>query len=151
MTMAVELILLDNVESLGMIGEKVKVADGYARNYLLPRGLASPLTEEALRLIEARKIKLQQEYETRLEAARELAKRIDETSITIAMEANEQEKLYGSVGPQQIVEALLEENISIKRECVVLPEPLRELGIYNLELNLTPEVRAVLKVWVVKV
>ncbi len=148
--MAVELILLENVDSLGNIGEKVRVADGYARNFLLPRNLASPVTKEALDRIEARKRQLQKEYENQLAAARDLAKKIGSMSVTIPMEANEQDKLYGSVGPQRIADALAQEGVEIKRDCVILEEPIHELGIYSVDIKLRPEVETKLKVWVFK-
>ncbi len=148
--MSVELILLENVDNLGAVGETIRVADGYARNYLLPRRLAAPISKQVLQQIEAKKLKLQQEYEQNQAAARDLGERLEKMSVTIAMEANEQDKLYGSVSPQQIVEALAEEKIKLDRHCVALAEPLRELGVYNVDLQLTPEVRTSLKVWVVK-
>ncbi len=149
--MAVELVLLEKVDSLGDIGEVVKVAPGYARNYLLPQKLAAPVTEQALQRIEARKAKLQQEHEQRLESLRKLAEQLEKTSITIAVEANEQEKLYGSVTEQQVVEALAGNDLQIEREWVAIEEPIRELGVYSVEVNLAPEIKASLKVWVVRV
>ncbi len=148
--MSVELILLENIDNLGVIGEKVRVAEGYARNYLLPRSLAAPMTKEILEKIESRKKKLRKEYENQLAAARDLAQRIEKTSITIPMEANEQDKLYGSVGPQQVVDALAGGGIEIDRSCVVIDEPIQELGIYNVDIKLRSEVETKLKVWVVK-
>ncbi len=149
--MAVELVLLEKVDSLGDIGEVVRVAPGYARNYLLPQKLAAPVTEQVLKQIEARKAKLQQEHEQRLESLRQLAEQIGKTSITIAVEANEQEKLYGSVSEQQVVEAMAGNDLQIEREWVAIEEPIRELGVYNIEINVAPEIKASLKVWVVRV
>jgi large subunit ribosomal protein L9 len=148
--MAVELILLEKVENLGEIGDTVRVAEGYARNYLLPRELAAKLTPQALKKLEIRKQQLEQEYQENLGAARSLAERLGSESVTIPVEANEQDKLYGSITAQQIVDALAEKDITIDRDDVVIAEPIRELGVYTVDLNLMPEVKAQLKVWIVR-
>jgi large subunit ribosomal protein L9 len=148
--MAVELILLEKVENLGEIGDTVRVAEGYARNYLLPRELAAKLTPQALKKLEIRKQQLEQEYQENLGAARSLAERLASESVTIPVEANEQEKLYGSITAQQIVDALAEKSITIDRDDVVIVDPIRELGVYTVDLNLMPEVQAQLKVWIVR-
>lgn len=149
--MAVELILLDNVDSLGKIGDKIRVADGYARNFLLPRKLAAPVSKQALQQIEAKKLQMQKKYEENIGAAKDLAKRIADTSVTIAMEATEEEKLYGSVTSQHIADALKKESeIEIDRHCILIEEPIRELGVFNVPVRLVPEVETTLKVWVVK-
>ena len=148
--MAVELILLEKVENLGEIGDTVRVAEGYARNYLLPRELAAKVTPQALKKLEARKQQLEQEYQENLGAARSLAERLASESVTIPVEANEQDKLYGSITAQQIVDALAEKEITIDRDDVVIADPIRELGVYTVDLSLMPEVLAQLKVWVVR-
>jgi large subunit ribosomal protein L9 len=148
--MAVELILLEKIEDLGEIGDTVRVAEGYARNYLLPRELAAKLTPQALKKLEIRKQQLEQEYQENLGAARSLAERLASESVTIPVEANEQEKLYGSITAQQIVDALAEKSITIDRDDVVIVDPIRELGVYTVDLNLMPEVQAQLKVWIVR-
>ncbi len=148
--MSMELILLDDVRDLGVIGDRVKVADGFARNYLLPRSLAAPITKAALRRLEAKKLALQQEHEQRLSVARSMAEKICKESVTIPMEATEDEKLYGSVTGQQIVDALAEKGLQIDRHEVLLAEPIRALGVYTVEIRLHDEVNAAVKVWVVK-
>jgi len=149
--MAVELILLEGVSHLGSIGDKVKVADGYARNYLLPRNLATPVTKQALQQIEAKKTRMQQEYEASLSELKELAAKIQDLSVTIPMEANEQERLYGAVTSQQVVDTLAKEHgIKIDRQSVALENPIRELGVFEVPIRLASEVETSLKVWVVK-
>jgi large subunit ribosomal protein L9 len=148
--MAVELILMSNVEDLGRIGDTVRVADGYARNYLVPRGLASKMTAGTRRQLEAKKKRLDEEYARDVEASRELAERIAENSVNIPVQASEDEKLYGSVTAQQIADALQEMELDIHRRQVALAEPIRELGVYPVEIHLHPEVTATVKVWVVK-
>lgn len=148
--MPVELILLDDVVGLGAIGDTVRVADGYARNYLLPRNLAAQVTAENLRRLEAKKRALQKEYEQRVSIARSVAERIGRESVTIPVEATEDDKLYGSVSRQQIADALAVQGIEIEREAVMMDEPIRELGVYTLDIHLHPEVQTTLKVWVVR-
>lgn len=145
-----ELILLENVDNLGRLGEVVRVADGYARNYLVPRGLAAKSTPGALRQLEAKKKQLQLQYEQDIKDAQILAEMIEKASVTIPVQAGEDEKLYGSVGAKQITDALGEMNINIDRRCVNLPEPIRQLGMYNVDIQLHEEVGATLKVWVVR-
>lgn len=148
--MATELILLEDVKNLGQMGEKVSVASGYARNFLLPRNLAAPVTPQALQALEAKKEKLQQEHEKRLAVAQSMAEKISQASITIPVEATEDEKLYGSISGAQLASALAENGIELEPECFLLEEPIRQLGVYNVDVHLHPEVKTSLKVWIVK-
>lgn len=149
--MATELILIQNVEHLGQVGDIVKVADGYARNFLLPRGFAQPVTKSALRKVEAIKLKLQAEYEENVNIAKALAAKIGETSVTISMEANEDEKLFGSVTSRMIAdEVKAQSGIEVETSCIMLDEPIRTLGRFTVEVALLPEVSTELKVWVIK-
>ena len=148
--MAVDLILVEDVEGLGRMGEQVQVSNGYARNYLLPKRYAAPMTTANERRLEAKKLRLQKEHEERVEVAQAMADRISAISITIPVEASDTDKLYGSVAAAQIVAALQEEGIEVDRDTVVLAEPIRELGVYTVELQLHTTVQASLKVWVVR-
>lgn len=148
--MAVELILLEDVDGLGSIGDLVRVADGYARNYLFPKKLAASRTTANLRRLEAKKLRMQQEHAERVAVAQAMADKIAKTSVTIPVEAGENDKLYGSVTQHQITEALLAEGITIDRHAVILDEPIKELGVYTVEVRLHEEVQTTLKVWVVR-
>jgi large subunit ribosomal protein L9 len=148
--MALELILLEDVEDLGKAGDKVNVTPGYARNYLIPRGLAEKLTPGALRQIEARKDRIEAHRKEEFEVAQALATKIAETEITISMQAGEDEKLFGSVTTNMIAEALKKEDISIEHRRIKLAEPLRELGVFNVEMKLHSDVMATAKVWIVR-
>lgn len=148
--MAVELILLEDVDNLGTLGEQVRVADGYARNYLLPRKLAAPVTKANLRALEARKLEMQKEYEERVAVAEAMADKISKTSVTLTVEAGENDKLYGSVGDVQIAQALAEQGVDVERHAIALEEPIRELGVYTVDVALHDEVKTSLKVWVVR-
>jgi len=148
--MSVELILLEDVKSLGNLGDRVRVADGYARNYLLPRKLAAPVTAQALRELEARKLALQKEHARRVAVAQAMAEKISRASLTLPMEATEDDKLYGSVTEQHIVEALAENGIQIDRGDIRMEDHIRQLGVYNIDIQLHDEVRTAVKVWVIR-
>jgi len=148
--MAIDLILLEDVENLGSIGDHVTVANGYARNFLIPRRKGAPATKATLRVLEARKVGLQKEYQECFAVAESLAARINQESVTIPVQATEDDKLYGSVAAQQIIESLAEKGIELQSDTVVLEEPIQELGVYNVDIRLHDDVQAALKVWVVR-
>ncbi len=148
--MAQELILMENVPSLGRIGDVVRVADGYARNFLMPRKLAAKATPGALRQLEARKAQLEAEYSQQVEAAQGMAEELNKASVTIPVQAGDDEKLYGSVSNKQIADALAEMNIHIDRRKIALVDPIRQLGVYSVDVLLHEEVTAAVKVWVVR-
>jgi large subunit ribosomal protein L9 len=148
--MAVELILIEDVENLGRVGDRVRVVDGYARNYLLPRKLAAPVSAATLRRLESRKLQLQKEHEERLAVAQAMADKIGKLSVSLTVEAGENDKLYGSVSAPQIAEALAVQGIEVDRAAILLPEPIRELGVYNVDIKLHDELQVSLKVWVVR-
>ena len=148
--MAKELILLDDVKDLGKIGEIVKVADGYARNYLIPKKLAQPVSKGALRQVEARKIKLQKEHEERVAIAKAVAEKLAALSVVIPMKVGENDQLFGSVSAQMIVDAVKAQGIEIEKNEVVLEENLRALGEYTVNVKLNAEVTGTVKVNVTK-
>ncbi len=148
--MAPELILLEDVEDLGDAGDKVNVAPGYARNYLLPRNLAQKVTPGALRVIEARKDRINAKRKEEHDKAMTLAEKISSTELTIPMQAGDDEKLFGSVNAIIIRDALAVEGIEIESRRVVLEEPIRELGMFHVQIKLPHDVPASLKVWVVR-
>lgn len=148
--MDIELVLMEDVASLGEIGDLVRVRRGYARNYLIPRGLASKSSAAALRQIETKKARIKAEDDKLLAEAQVLGEKIGQTSATIAVQATDDDKLYGSVTAHQISSALTDMDIHVDRQKIALLEPIRELGVYSVEVHLHPEVAATLKVWVVK-
>ncbi|MBR6471629.1 MAG: 50S ribosomal protein L9 [Victivallales bacterium] len=148
--MAKELILLDDVKDLGKIGEVVKVADGYARNYLIPKKLAQPVSKGALRQVEARKLKLQKEHEERVAIAKAVAEKLAQLTVTIPMKVGENDQLFGSVSAQMIAEAVKAQGIEIDKNEVVLEENLRTLGDYTVNVKLNAEVTGTVKVQVTK-
>ena len=145
-----KLILTKNIEKLGKIGDTIEVKDGYARNYLLPRALALKATSANLKIIEKTKQRQQVKLGKIKQQAQEMAKRLASVSCTITMPAGEDDKLFGAVTAQDIVEALKQEGITIDKKNIALNQPMHRLGIYNVEVRLHPEVSQELKVWVIK-
>ncbi len=145
-----KLVLRANVERLGRAGEIVEVADGYASNYLLPRRLAMPATRENQKQIEAEKKRTAVREAVRIAELSELAGMVEGKSVTISVKATEDNKLYGSVGAKEIAAALeAEHDLAVDPAHVMLDAPFKELGVYDVRLEFTPESRAALKVWVV--
>ena len=148
--MAIEVLLMADVAELGSEGDVVKVADGYARNYLLPRKLAEPLTERARqRLDKIRQLRAAGMAEA-LAAARVKAGELKNVSCTIAVKASEDQKLYGSVSSADIVEALTAQGVQLDRHMLVLDQPIKELGVFDVPVRFHPDVEATIKVWVVQ-
>jgi large subunit ribosomal protein L9 len=148
--MATEVLLMAAVDGLGKEGDVVSVADGYARNYLLPRELAAPVTEATRRRLVKLQAEREKEHAASLADAQALAKQVSAASCTVAVKMGEGEQLYGSVTESDIVEALKGQNIEIDRHQVLLNEAIKELGTYDVPVRLHPEVEATVKVWVVE-
>lgn len=144
-----ELLLIQSVDHLGKQGEVVEVKRGYAMNYLLPQGLATVATDHHKRMVEKHKAKLLQIQHERLAGLRQLADRISAQSVTIEANANDEGHLYGSVGASEIVRALKQQEVTVTPDQVRLKGPLKELGLYTVEVHLGQEIEAQLKVWVV--
>jgi large subunit ribosomal protein L9 len=148
--MATEVLLMRNVEGLGNEGDVVKVADGYARNYLLPGKLAAPVTAGTRRQLEKMQAEREAEAKQKIETARNMANVLQTVSCTIPVKVGEGEKLFGSVTTGDIAEALRGQSLEIDRHLIALDEPIRELGVYDVPVKLHPEVNAKVKVWVVE-
>ncbi|MCM8796757.1 MAG: 50S ribosomal protein L9 [Candidatus Omnitrophica bacterium] len=145
-----EVILNQDVPKLGKAGTVVKVKDGFARNFLLPNKLAVPVTPANMKMLEEKRIKKERELAKLKQDSEALKQRLDGLSITITASTNEEEKLYGSITQQDIISALKDEGIELDKSMVILDEPIKSLGIYNIPIKLYPDVIAHLKVWVVK-
>jgi len=145
-----EVILMADVKGLGSEGEVVRVAEGYARNYLLPRNLAAPVTDVTRRRIEKKRKERDVELAKQSEAARSLAKAIEQVSCTIAVKTGEEGKMFGSVTAADIVSALKAQGVTIEKNQIDLPEQIRELGVFNIPIKLHPEIQATVKIWVVE-
>jgi large subunit ribosomal protein L9 len=145
-----EVILLKHVESLGRRGEVVKVRPGYARNYLLPRRMAMLATTGAKRLVEQESRKFEEVDMRAREDAQGVAARLGETTLTIAVKADEEGKLYGSVGALEVCAALAQEGFRIPRKNVVLVQHIKMLGEYEVPVKLHLDVRGSVTVSVVQ-
>jgi large subunit ribosomal protein L9 len=145
-----EVILRQDVEKLGTRGQVVKVADGYARNYLLPKRLAVPATPANKKMVEQeRQAHLRREAREKADAE-ELAKLLAGVVVTIARKAGEQDQLFGSVTPQDISDALAQQNFSIDRRKIHLEDPIKQLGEYQVPIRLHREVTVTIGVNVVR-
>lgn len=144
-----KIILRSNVDGLGKRGEILDVADGYSRNYLIPKGLAMRASQGAERDAEAMRRVEEQRDAKSLEAANALAQRIGATPMTIAARASDEGKLFGSVGITEIVGAAEHAGIEIDRSAVDLDEPIKEIGDHSVTLNLHPQVKMAISVSVI--
>lgn len=145
----VQLLLIQTVDHLGKQGDVVEVRTGYARNYLLPQGLATIATDHHKRMVDKHKAKLQEIQNQRLAGLRKLGDEIARQSITIEANANDEGHLYGSVVATDIVNALKKVEIMITSDQVRLKGPLKELGLYTVLIHLGQDIETELKVWVV--
>ncbi len=145
-----EVILREDVEKLGRAGEVVTVKDGFARNYLIPRGLAYPATESNRRRFEAEAKKRAQRLEEARARAEEQAKALGEITLTFAMKAGDGDRLFGSVTAADIAEKLEELGYSIDKRRIELDQPIKLVGIYRVPVKLDGGVQGEVRVWVVK-
>jgi len=145
-----ELILRENIENLGQRGDVVKVADGYARNYLIPRDLALKPTQENLQRVEKEKQEDLRRQEAEIEDLRKLAEKLTTVSCTVPVKVGEEGQMYGSVSPQDIAKALKDEDFDIDVKCITVEEPIKELGVYAFNITLAPGIESTSKVWVVE-
>lgn len=145
-----EIILKEDMAKLGKAGDRVKVKDGYARNYLISKGLAMEVTPANLKIIEIqRRLKVQRMQEQK-QKAQELADRLAGLSCTVAMPVGEGDRLFGTVTNSDVAEVLKEEGVIIDKKDIVLEEEIHRLGIYYFRVKLHPEVSQRVKLWVVK-
>ena len=148
--MPVEVILRRHVDSLGRCGEIVKVADGYARNYLLPLKIALPVTEASRRQIERERSTTETREAEEKQAAEVLAQRLGDVECVIARMVGEADALYGSVTNADISDSLATKDLAVEKRRILLPEPLKHLGEFVVPIRLHPDVTAQVKVRVVK-
>ncbi len=145
-----KVILKDSVPNLGDFGDQVTVADGYARNYLIPRGLAVEATKGNINQFEAEKAGYLKKAAALKEKAERLKSELEAVTLNFTRKASEEEKLFGSVTSMDIEAALKEKGFDIDRKQILLSEPIKSLGVFNVGVKLHPEVVAEVKVWVVK-
>lgn len=144
------IVLREDIDKVGRQGDVVEVADGYARNFLLPKKKALIATEGSLKTIERERRRYVIRQVKEKEEAGAIAQRLAGVSCTVVRKVGENEVLYGSVTAADIAEHLEKEGITIDKRRVLLDEPLKTLGIYTVPIRLHPEVTAEVKVWVVR-
>ena len=145
-----KVILRQNFESLGQIGMVVDVKDGYARNYLIPRGIAYAALKGNVNALEEEKKIARKKVEQEFASAENLAAELEKVSVTIPVQVGEEDKIFGSVTNQMISDALKEKGYEIDRRKIEIEEQIKALGIYGIKVKLHQNVEAKIKVWVVR-
>jgi len=144
------ILLKESVEHLGEFGQLVEVKSGYARNFLVPKGKAIVVTKANKKSIEKEIEKFQILEEKRLGGLKQLAAKISEANCTVAVKADENDKLYGSVTAEEIVKALKLSGIEVSSKSIKIAKPIRAIGVFEVKVHLESSIDALLKVWVVK-
>ncbi len=145
-----QVILRDRMENLGDAGEIVDVKPGYARNYLIPQGLAYAATASNVKQIEREKADRQEKEAATLGAARERAAKLEGVSLTFNARAGQEGKLFGSITSGDIAEKLAEQGHEVDRRSIELEEPIKALGVFTVPIRLHPQVHPEIKVWVIQ-
>ena len=135
-----KVILKETVEHLGIIGAEVDVAKGYARNYLLPHGKAVPATPQNRKMMEQAKAKFELQIAKEKGLAEEMARRLEGVAVSIKAKVSEESRLYGSVQARDIFEALKNQGIDIEKRMVLLAEPIKELGTYQVPIRVYTDI-----------
>lgn len=145
-----KIILSQDIDALGKTGEVVSVKGGYARNYLIPRGMAVVATDRNMRVLEQEIQTRQRQLDKDRRVAEVLAEELSKVSLTAAVAVGEEDRIFGSVTSQDVAELLKEKGHDIDKKKILLTEPIKALGIYTVDIKLHPEVTANVRVWVVK-
>jgi large subunit ribosomal protein L9 len=145
-----KVILRQNIDKLGKIGQIVDVKDGYALNYLIPKGFAYVAVKGNVKALEEEKKIVEKRNLQELKAAETLAVELEKVSVTIPVQVGEEDKIFGSVTSQMIADALKEKGFDIDKRKIEMEEQIKTLGIYNANIKLHPSVNAKIKVWVVR-
>ena len=143
-------ILKSEVPNLGDAGDIVKVAPGYGRNYLLPRGLAIPASEGSLKELEHQKRVAEAIRRKQLAGAKDVASRLENSAVSIRREAGDDDKLFGSVTNRDIAEALAAEGVEVDRRSIRLEEPIKNIGLFTVPIRLHRDVTASVRVYVIR-
>ncbi len=145
-----KVIIRKDFESLGKVGDIVEVKAGYARNFLIPQGIALKADNKNIKLLESEQKQIQVKLSKDKRSAEKLAEKLNNISCTATVTVGEEDKVFGSVTTQDIVELLTDKGFDIDRKKILLDEPIKALGIYTIPIKLHSEVEAKIKLWVVK-
>jgi large subunit ribosomal protein L9 len=143
-------ILRESIENLGRTGDIVKVADGYARNYLLPRNLVLVANENNKKALDHHKKVLEKKRAAEKGTSEELAAKLSEQAVTISRKVGEKDRLFGSVSSADIAAELAKAGFKVEKRQIVLQDPLKSLGVHQVQVKLQADVVATVKVWIVK-
>ena len=144
-----KVILKETIESLGIIGSEVTVANGYARNYLLPQNKAVPATPQNRRILEQDKAKFEIQIARERKIAEEMAERLEGVFCTVAAKVSEEDRLYGSVTVRDIINALAKQDVSVEKRMILLKEPIKAIGTYKVPIRVYNEVEPEITVEIV--
>jgi large subunit ribosomal protein L9 len=145
-----KIILRQDHEQLGKIGEVVDVKRGYGMNYLIPKKIAYPAKPNYIKLVQEEQRQKSVQVNKQKKLAEQLAKKMENVSVTLAVSVGEGDKMFGSITNQDIEEGLKKQSFEIDRKNILLEEPIKALGIYSVPIKLHPEIEVKIKVWVVK-
>jgi large subunit ribosomal protein L9 len=145
-----KIILRKDVESVGTVGDIVEVKDGFARNYLIPKGFALKADNRSIALLETEQRQQELKLSKDKKGAEKLAEKLNNVSCTATVSVGEEDKVFGSVTTQEISDLLKDKGFEIDRKKILLDEPIKALGIYTVPVKLHTEVEAKIKLWVVK-
>jgi large subunit ribosomal protein L9 len=145
-----QVILRKNIESLGEVGDVVRVKPGYARNFLIPRGFAVEATPGNVRMVEAQKEQEDTREAKALADVEKTAKKLEVIKLSAPVQVGEEDKVFGSVTAMTVAELLQNEGYEIDKKHIVLPEPIKALGVYDVPVKLDHDVEAMVKVYVIK-
>lgn len=143
-------ILRENIENVGRLGDVVRVSDGYARNFLLPRNLVVAADEKNIAAVEHHKRMLEKQRLAQRASAQELAKKLEGITVTISRKVGESDKLFGSVSTSDIADALQAQGVTLEKRTLSLTNPLKTLGAHTVSVRLESDVTGTLKVQIVK-
>jgi large subunit ribosomal protein L9 len=144
-----KVILKETIDSLGIIGSEVSVADGYARNYLLPQNKAVPATPQNRKLLQRDRTKFELQIAKERKVAEEMAQRLEDVAVTIAAKVSEEDRLYGSISVRDIIDALAKQDIVLEKRMVLLKEPIKTVGSYKVPIRVYKEVEPEISVEIV--
>ena len=145
-----QVIIKKKIEKLGDVGDIITVKDGYARNYLLPRGLVVKATPGNLKEVELIKSQIQKKNEKKINDQKELAKKLSNLKINIPVKVGEDNQIFGSVTSTNVIEFLIEKGFEVNKKSIKLDEPIKSLGIHNVILKLDEGIESNIKVYVIK-
>ena len=145
-----KVILRKNYDQLGEVGNIVDVKDGFANNFLIPRGIAFQANEGNIRALEEEKRQMAKKEAKNLESAESIAAELEKVSITIPVKVGEEDKIFGTVTTQMIADALKEKNFDVDKKKIEIDDPIKALGIYTVNVKLHTKVNAAVKTWVVR-